>query len=163
MSRPASRTELLDRMDSDFADLLRRVDELDSAVREQPGACEQWSAKDLMAHLDAWHELLLGWEEQGRTGARPQMPAPGVTWAQTPELNDRIWQRTRDDDWADVRARLVDSQARVCALVASYSDEELFAKRRFAWTGSTSVGSYAVSATTSHYDWAQKLIARFTR
>ena len=33
---------------------------------------------------------------------------------------------------------------------------ELFEKRRYRWTGSTSVGSYAVSATTSHYDWAMK-------
>jgi hypothetical protein len=46
---------------------------------------------------------------------------------------------------------------------AAYSEEDLVSKRRFAWTGSTSVGSYAVSATTSHYDWARTLIRRFAR
>ena len=48
-------------------------------------------------------------------------------------------------------------------MVSAYSEEGLFTKRRFAWTGSTSVGSYAVSATTSHYDWARTLIHRFAR
>jgi hypothetical protein len=47
--------------------------------------------------------------------------------------------------------------------VSAYSEEDLFSKRRFAWTASTSVGSYAVSATTSHYDWARTLIRRFAR
>jgi hypothetical protein len=160
VSRPATRSELLDRMDTEFDALLARVDQLDAAVRDAPGACDAWSIKDLMAHLDAWHELVLTWEQQGRAGGKPQMPAPGLSWAQLPELNDEIWQRTRHDPWPDVRERLVASHDRVRAMVAGYTDEDLFTKRRFPWTGSTSVGSYAVSATTSHYDWAAKLIRK---
>ena len=40
------------------------------------------------------------------------------------------------------------------ALVRAHDDEELFAKRRYPWTGSTSLGAYLVSSTSSHYDWA---------
>lgn len=163
MGRPTTRDELLSRIDGDLAALLEMVDALDEAVRERPGACDQWSVKDLIAHLDAWHELFLTWERVGRAGGRPDMPAPGLTWKQTPELNERIWQRTRHDDWDDVRARLLDSHARVRDVVAGYADDDLFAKRRYGWTGSTSVGSYAVSATTSHYDWARTQIRRFLR
>jgi hypothetical protein len=47
--------------------------------------------------------------------------------------------------------------------IAAYGDEQLFTKKYYAWTGSTSVGSYAVSATTSHYAWAHKLIRAFAR
>jgi hypothetical protein len=39
-----------------------------------------------------------------------------------------------------------------------YSDDDLFTKKRYAWTGTTSVGSYAVSATSSHYVWASGLV-----
>ena len=39
-------------------------------------------------------------------------------------------------------------------------DEELFTKKKYHWTGSTSLGSYLVSATSSHYDWALKLIRK---
>lgn len=47
--------------------------------------------------------------------------------------------------------------------MSDYSEDDLFTKRRFAWTGSTSVGSYVISATTSHYDWTRTLIRRFVR
>ena len=30
----------------------------------------------------------------------------------------------------------------------------------YAWTGTTSLGSYCVSATASHYDWALKKIKK---
>lgn len=163
MSRPTTRSELLERIDSDYAALWSIVDSVPIDRRESPAACEHWSVKDLLAHLDAWHELFLGWEREGRDGRRPAMPAPGLTWSQTPELNDRIWQATRDDSWDEVTSRLAASHTAVRDVVASYDDEHLFAKKRFRWTGSTSVGSYAVSATTSHYDWARGQIRAYLR
>jgi hypothetical protein len=45
----------------------------------------------------------------------------------------------------------------------THSDEELFEKKRYQWTGTTSLGSYLVSATSSHYEWALKLIKRARR
>ena len=163
MSRPATRSELLARIDSDFESLLVECDLVPPDLRCAEGACGAWSVKDLLAHLDAWHELVLAWERAGRAGEPVAIPAPGLTWAQLPALNDQIWQRTRNDAWDDVITRLHASHAAIRAVVSDYSEEDLFSKRRFAWTGSTSVGSYAVSATTSHYDWARTLIRRFAR
>lgn len=163
MSRPTTRDELLTRIDRDFDTLWATIEPLSAQDRQTAGACGPWSVKDLLAHLDAWHRLFLQWEAAGRTGGKPPMPAPGLSWTQTPELNEQIWQRTRGDTWDDVADRLVASHARVRDVVAGYSDEDLFTKKRFAWTGSTSVGSYAISATTSHYDWARKQIRAFTR
>ena len=42
----------------------------------------------------------------------------------------------------------------------TFSNEELFTKKAFDWTGTTSLGSYCVSATFSHYDWATKDIKK---
>lgn len=39
-------------------------------------------------------------------------------------------------------------------LIERFSDTELFNKKHFVWTGTTSLGSYCVSVTSSHYDWA---------
>ena len=41
---------------------------------------------------------------------------------------------------------------------SEYSNEELFTKKYFNWTGTTDLGSYFVSTTSSHYDWAIKKI-----
>ena len=161
MPRPSNRDQLLEAIDSEFDRLSREIDEIDPDYRTAGGACDSWSVKDLLAHLDAWHEMFLIWEKAGSAGQSIEMPAPGYTWKETPALNDEIYRRTRDDGYDVVVARLSDSRQRVRAVVESYSDEDLFTKRRFKWTGSTSVGSYAVSATSSHYDWARKLVRKF--
>ena len=55
-------------------------------------------------------------------------------------------------------AKLQESVARLPAL-AGWGDD-LFTKGVVQWTGSTSVGAYAVSATSSHDAWATTLIRR---
>lgn len=42
------------------------------------------------------------------------------------------------------------------ALADSFSDRELFSKGVFPWVGGSTLGSYFVSVTSSHYDWAMK-------
>ena len=37
-----------------------------------------------------------------------------------------------------------------------FSNDELFTKGIYKWTRGTSLGSYFVSSTSSHYDWALK-------
>ena len=163
MPRPATRADLLAAIDTELARLMAQVQQVPPADRLRPGACGDWSVKDLLAHLDAWHEMFLSWEVVGSRGGKPEMPAPGHTWATTPALNEEIRRRHQDEPWDEVATRLADSAARVWALADRYDEADLFAKKRFAWTGSTSLGSYAVSATSSHYAWATQLIRRFGR
>ena len=163
MSRPTTRAELLDRAEREFERLFEVVDEVPASRLETPGACESWSVKDLLAHLNAWHRLLIGWEADGASGGTPDMPASGYSWKETPALNEHLHGLAAADAWDDVVANLRESHDQVVDVIASYSDEDLFTKRRFAWTGSTSVGSYAVSATSSHYAWASKLIRAWAR
>ncbi len=163
MARPTNKTELLDAASAEFEKLWSAVDDVSQADRTKPGACEAWSVKDLLAHLDAWHELFLGWESVGRTGGKPQIPAAGYTFGETPALNESIYQRCRSDSWNDVDERLRSSHERAVVRIQDYEAEELFTKKRFAWTGTTSVGSYATSATSSHYAWASKHIRRWVK
>lgn len=163
MPRPQNRSQLLDQMEDNFDALWAEVDGIPAESRLTEGACETWSVKDILAHLDAWHEMFLLWEREGAAGGKPEMPAPGFTWKETPALNEAIWERTRHDDYDAVSTRLRQSYDQVRALVESYDNEDLFTKRRYKWTGSTSVGSYAVSATSSHYDWARQLIRKFKK
>lgn len=150
-------------MEQNFQAMWQEVESIPADFRLAAGACEEWSVKDILAHLDAWHEMFLLWEREGAAGRRTKMPAPGFTWKDTPALNAAIWERTRHDDYDDVCSRLHSSYGRVRAVVETYGNEDLFTKRRFEWTGSTSVGSYAVSATSSHYDWARQLIRKFKK
>ena len=44
----------------------------------------------------------------------------------------------------------------VLELAETFTDEELFTKEIYKWVGGSVLGSYFVSATSSHYDWAMK-------
>ena len=160
MGRPTTNRELTERSRTDFERLMAIVDALPPHRREGPSAYPRGSVKDMLAHLDAWHELFLEWERVGRTGIVPPMPAAGYTWKTLPDFNMTIQEACADDPWAAVIARLDVSNAAVRDVIASYGEGELFEKKRYRWTGTTSVGSYAVSATTSHYDWAMKLLRK---
>jgi hypothetical protein len=43
-------------------------------------------------------------------------------------------------------------------LADTFSNEELFSKGTYKWVGGSTLGSYFVSNTASHYDWAMKKI-----
>ena len=160
MSRPSSRAELLERAGTEFDALMEAVAAIEPVRRLGPSDYPRGSVKDMLAHLDAWHRMFLQWELVGRAGEVAEMPAPGYAWNTTPVLNMEIHERHVTDPWEAVVTSLRDSHAQVIEVIAAYREDELFEKRRYRWTGSTSVGSYAVSATTSHYDWALKHLKR---
>ena len=162
VGRPTTKAELAAAADTEFDRLWVAVEAVPVGDRERAGACEAWSVKDLLAHLHAWHEMTLNWEKAGSAGERPSIPSEGYTFAETPALNEAIHQRTMNDTWDDVVARLRATHAELRAVIEWYSDDDLFTKQRFAWTRSTSVGAYIVSATSSHYAWASKLIRKWT-
>jgi hypothetical protein len=39
-----------------------------------------------------------------------------------------------------------------------HTDDELFSKKKYPLTGTTSLGAYFISSTSSHYDWGLKTI-----
>lgn len=48
------------------------------------------------------------------------------------------------------------SHSKVIQLAEQFSNEELFSKGVYKWVGGSTLGSYFVSVTASHYDWAMK-------
>jgi hypothetical protein len=163
MGRPTTKAELAAAADREFDRLWAAVDAVPVGDRERAGACEAWSVKDLLAHLHAWQEMTLNWEQAGSAGEHPSIPAEGYTFAETPALNEAIHQRSMNDAWDDVVARLRVTHSELRAVIERYSGDDLFTKQRFAWTRSTSVGAYLVSATSSHYAWASKLIRTWSK
>jgi hypothetical protein len=116
--------------------------------------------RDVLAHLYHWHQLFLKWYEEGMAGKKPAMPAPGYTWKETPRLNVEIQQKYQSHTLNEVMNKLMRSHFEIEKLILRFSDKELFTKKRYKWTGTTSLGAYMISATSSHYEWALKLIKK---
>lgn len=162
MPRPKNKEELIGLSQSNFKKLRDYVDSFSDEEREAefPEGTMNRNIRDVLAHLHHWHLMMLEWYKIGMQGKMPDMPAKGYTWKTVPELNREIWEKYNDVDLADVRKMLNTSFTDIQEVIRKHTDDELFEKKRYKWTGSTSLGSYLVSATSSHYDWALKLIKK---
>jgi len=165
MPRPTTKDELLAASDEQFRALLALVDGLPADALKQEFAFEDRDrrVRDVLGHLHVWHLMMLGWYEDGMAGIPPAIPAPGHSWSTLPALNAEIWQRCQAADLPTTRAALEASHGRLQDLIRSHTDAELFTKKRYPWTGSTSLGAYFVSSTSSHYAWAAKKIRQHRR
>jgi hypothetical protein len=71
-------------------------------------------------------------------------------------MNVEFWKKHQNTPLIEAKKILKESHKNVMALIDTFSNDELFAKKHFAWTGASTLGAYCVSATSSHYDWAIK-------
>ena len=163
MPRPTTKEQLLLQSQAALDELLTEAVSLSAGQRDRAGACGEWSVKDVLAHLHAWHELFLVWYREGMAGGKPAVPAPGFSFKDTPALNEKIYQENKNIDFAEVVSRLKQSHRRVIVLAEGHTDTELFTKQSYPWTASTSLGAYFIGCLSSHYEWAHGLVKKYRR
>ena len=165
MARPKNKMELLNLSNQNFEKLNNFITgmEIDEQNKEFPSGTMNRNISDILMHLHHWHLMMLDWYAIGMSGEKPDMPAKGYTWKSTPELNKWIREKYSQTSLEEAKESFQASFKQIKKIIASHSNEELFEKKRFKWTGTTSLGAYLVSATSSHYDWALKLIKKAKR
>ena len=170
MPRATTKTDLLASADGRFDRLWLLIDGMEEEIQRAPFAEEMatmgkeahWARdknlRDVLVHLYEWHQLLLHWIQANRSGERkPFLPEP-YNWKTYPSMNVELWKKHQMTPLDRAKSMLKESHQAVMTLLVTFSDEELFTKGIFDWTGTSTLGSYAVSATASHYDWAMKKI-----
>ena len=164
MSRPTNKPELLAQCKINYGNLLDFIDSLPIQKREGtfPEGYLNRNIRDVLAHLHQWHLMAARWYKEGMAGNKPDMPAKGYTWKTMPELNREIQKKYSRMEFEKVKLLLAESHQKMNDIITRHSNDELFEKKRYAWTGSTSMAAYLTSATSSHYDWALKLIKKCT-
>lgn len=160
MVRPTTKDELLRASDDGLQAVWESAAKFPDGTRWEDPDGRDRCVRDVVAHLREWQRMMLTWYDDGMAGRRPVMPAPGYTWKTLPVLNAAIWARYQDTTELEVREGLAQTHARLRWIIASHTDAELFDKQHYPWTGSTSLGSYLVSATSSHYAWAVTALRR---
>ena len=162
MPKPKTKDELLHLSQENFQKLFHFIEQMskEEQARAFPKGTMNRNIRDVLAHLHHWHLLFLNWYEVGMAGGKPDMPATGYTWKMNAQLNRWIWQQYQDMALEQAKIKLKESFNGVKKIINKHSQEELFEKKRYHWTGSTSLGAYLISATSSHYDWALKLIKK---
>ena len=112
--------------------------------------------RDVLIHLYEWHQLILNWVESNQKGEeKPFLPEP-YNWRTYGDMNVEFWKKHQNTSLEDATKALQKSHKEILKLAENFTNEELFSKKVYKWVGGSTLGSYFVSATSSHYDWAMK-------
>jgi hypothetical protein len=107
---------------------------------------DDWTRKDVVAHVEAWERRVVRLFETLRAGA------PVGEESETDELNAELYRRDRDRSLADVRSGEREAYAAMLAALDGATDEELFDGTHFAWTEGDRFADWFRANGDEHYD-----------
>ena len=163
MARPTNKKSLLELAESNSNKFLEFIEELPDEFKSKTFKNNELNERDktiadVICHLHEWHLMMETWYKVGMSGKKPAIPAEGYTFQTLPKLNQKIWEKNKGTELKKSITMFKKSYKDVMALIEKHNDDELFTKKKYQWTGTTSLGSYFISATSSHYDWGLKTI-----
>jgi len=175
MPRAATKTELIDSAGDQWEKMWKLIDSMPDKTRsavfnfgdnlklKEAHWQRDKNLRDVLVHLYEWHQLLLNWTAENLSGVTKSFLPEPYNWKTYGDMNVEFWEKHQSTPYDEAAVLLRESHAKVILLIESFSDEELFKKKYFSWTGTSNVGSYCISVTASHYDWAMKKIKQHVK
>lgn len=162
MARPTTKNQLIEAANDNFSKLFILIKSMSVEDQEKEFAFEDRdrNIRDVLVHLYEWHQLLLNWIKSNQSGQKVNFLPEPYNWKTYPKMNVEFWEKHQQTTLNEAVDLLQKSHIDSIDIIDTFSDEELFTNKYFPWTGTTSLGSYCVSATSSHYDWAIKKIKK---
>ena len=170
MSRAATKSDLIKSANEQFEKMWKLIDSMsddeqlaefsfgDDFKKKEAHWDRDKNLRDVLIHLYEWHQLLLNWIEFNNKGERKPFLPEQYNWKTYGQMNVEFWKKHQSTDYKNSKEMLLSSHKQVMDVIERFTNEELFEKKHFDWTGTSTLGSYCVSATSSHYDWAMKKI-----
>ena len=175
MPRPRNKEDLLFAAEENFKKLNTLIDSLSEKEMTTPFDFSadvkkteaHWkrdkNVRDVLVHLYEWHRLMLRFIDGNADGKTMQFLPKPYNWRTIASMNQVFWEQNQETDMEEARKLLAKSHAEVLEKIQGFSNEELFLSKAFPAVGGSVIGSYFVSATSSHYDWAIKKIKAHKR
>lgn len=162
--RYLTKKALLADIEKEHALLVGYLGQIRKTRLKEPGVWgKDWTINDLIAHLAEWQTMFLTWHSDGEKGVKPQMPAPGYKWSETPRLNEAIWEKHRSRPPAKVRADFDQGYEKILTIVKSLSEKELLRPGVFPWTRKNALVTYLSANTASHYRFANRILKKWLK
>ncbi|MCI8483948.1 MAG: ClbS/DfsB family four-helix bundle protein [Lachnospiraceae bacterium] len=168
MGRPTTKKDLIEAATANYEKMNRFISGLtekelstpfdfskDEKKKEAHWKRDQ-NLRDILIHLYEWHQLLLNWVQTNQEGDEKTFLPQPYNWKTYGAMNVEFWKKHQNTTLEDAEKMLQKSHGQILELAESFSNEELFSKGVYQWVGGSTLGSYFVSVTASHYDWALK-------
>lgn len=170
MPRPGNKEELLKAAEENFEKLNQQIDSLSEKEwitpfdfsKDEKKKEAHWkrdkNVRDVLIHLYEWHQLMIHFVDENTAGKNVKFLPPVYTWRTIAPMNQMFYEKHQGTSLEEARRLLAESHREVMGRAERFSNEELFLSKAFPAVGGSTLGSYFVSSTSSHYDWAIKKI-----
>lgn len=174
MARPTSKNELIEASNVNYQKITDLITSLPPAAREADFTFDtsklkeaHWqrdhNVRDVLIHLYEWQELLLKWVKNNQAGKSQEFLPDGINWRNYGKMNLEFWEKHQNTSLQEAEELLAESHQQTMALLETFSNDELFNKGVFPWTGNNALGIYFIANTSSHYDWALKKLRKYKK
>lgn len=170
MARPQTKKDLIEAAQLNYDKLLKLIDSMTEielstefnfsadAKKKEAHWKRDKNLRDILIHLHEWHNLMLEWVANNKSGVHKPFLMEGYNWKTYGDMNIVFWKRNQAVALDKALEQFKESHTKIMEQIQSMSNEELFQKNVYDWVGGSTIGSYFVSVTSSHYDWAMKKI-----
>lgn len=168
MSRPRNKADLITAAETNYEKLIAMIEARSEAEKTTPYDFSgdekkkeaHWgrdkNVRDVLVHLTQWHTLLLAWVKNREKESPKPFLMEGYNWKTYGEMNRIFTIRCQHMSEEEALERFKASHRSVMEVLDTFSEEELFTNTFYPWVGGSCIGSYFISTTSSHYDWAMK-------
>lgn len=174
MVRPTTKVDLNLASEMEYQKLIKLLDSLSIEqittpfhfdLDKEKGAhwARDKNIHDVLVHLTEWHKLLLDWVRENQRGNKQPFLKEGYNWKTYGTMNEEFTRQNQESTYEDALTEFITTHQQVMELLETCSNEDLFRKDVFDWVGGSTLGSYFVSVTASHYAWATKKIRKFKK
>src|SRR5260370_37345932 len=123
MAEQMDKASILNELRSKYAALEAILAPLDEAQLTTPGVIGDWSIKDILAHITAWHHRLLARLHAARHNEEPTISGPNSE-EEMDRLNEQFYKANKSRRLADVLGDFRSSYLRILgALSRTYGEE----------------------------------------
>jgi uncharacterized protein (TIGR03083 family) len=141
--------ELLNNMRAGRARLNAALAQVTDEQMSQPGLNNQWSVKDLLAHLGFWERRVVNIYQALLHG---EIPDPEADAVPIDILNQEIYNQNQQRSLQDVRQDEQRAYDDLLAVAENAPDADLFDGERFDWTEGQPFAAWISGNTYEHYD-----------
>lgn len=173
MAQPQDKNGLIEAAQEQYQALIQIIEETGTEllktpfeVEDKPSKCATFqqgeNVKDLLVHIYEWQRLQSAFVDNIRKGT-PKDFIPEPYRKNYKEMDAANWEKHRNTPLETMISLLKDSHQEMIQLMESFTEEQLFGKKVFKVTYTTTMAAYFSSVTTTPYSQSLKKIKSHIR
>lgn len=150
MTEQMDKDQILKEMRTSYAALEEILVPLDGAQMKTEGIIANWSIKDILAHIAAWHHRLLAWLHAAIQNEEPTISGPDSV-EEMDALNAQFYFENKSRSLDEVLTDFRTTYQQIMDIVQGMSQDDLTNPDRFSWAQGRPLLDLIAGDTYEHY------------